>query len=184
MLLVKKLMVPLSEYATVSDKATLFEAALALEKAQEKYTQSTYQHRAVLIMDSKKKVVGKLSQLDVIRALEPENEKLDELTDLQKFGFGSGFIENQRKQLKNGGPSLEHILPQTAQLKVVDFMQSVSAGEYVDENVSLDVAVHHLLMGSHLSLLVTRNGIIAGILRLSDVFAAVFNAMKETEATK
>ena len=35
--LVKDIMVPLSEYATVSENATLFEAVLALEAAQEKF---------------------------------------------------------------------------------------------------------------------------------------------------
>jgi len=182
MLLVKELMVPLSEYATVSDEATLFEAALALEKAQEKFTQSEYTHRAVLIMNKEKGVVGKLSQLAVIRALEPEEARFDAITDIQKFGFSSRFIGSQRKQHINGSPSLEQILPQLLRLKAVDYMQSLSEGEYVDENVSLDVAVHQLLMGSHLSLLVTRNGQIAGILRLSDVFAAVFKAMKELDA--
>jgi len=36
--LVKQLMVPLSEYATVPEGSTLFEAVLALEKAQESLT--------------------------------------------------------------------------------------------------------------------------------------------------
>ena len=34
---VKDLMVPLSEYATVSEDATLYEAVLSLEEAQEKF---------------------------------------------------------------------------------------------------------------------------------------------------
>ena len=34
---IKDLMVPMSEYATVSEEATLYEAVLALEKAQEEF---------------------------------------------------------------------------------------------------------------------------------------------------
>ena len=52
--LVKDLMVPLSEYATVPEGSTLFEAVLALEKAQEEYDRTKYRHRAVLILDKKK----------------------------------------------------------------------------------------------------------------------------------
>ena len=62
--LVKDLMVPLSEYATVPEGSTLFEAVLALEKAQEEFDHTKYKHRAVLILDSENRVIGKLSHMD------------------------------------------------------------------------------------------------------------------------
>ena len=67
--MVKDLMVPLSEYAAVSEEATLYDAVLALEEAQAAFDQSRYRHRAVLVYDKDKKVVGKVSQLDILRAL-------------------------------------------------------------------------------------------------------------------
>ena len=67
---VKDLMVPLEEYATVSEEANLHEAVLALEKAQSRFRQDRYKHRAVLVYDKEKRIVGKLSQLDVIKGLE------------------------------------------------------------------------------------------------------------------
>ncbi len=45
------LMVPLSEYATVSDDASLCDAIVALEKAQEEFDQTRYRHRAILVFD-------------------------------------------------------------------------------------------------------------------------------------
>lgn len=39
---VKELMVPLSEYATVPVGSTLFDAVLALEKAQEEFDRTKY----------------------------------------------------------------------------------------------------------------------------------------------
>ena len=50
---VKDLMVPLSEYATVTQDATLYEAVLALEEAQEKFEDkhTRYRHRAILVLD-------------------------------------------------------------------------------------------------------------------------------------
>ena len=45
--LVKDLMVPISEYATVPQGSTLSEAVIALEKAQEEYNHTHYRHRAV-----------------------------------------------------------------------------------------------------------------------------------------
>ena len=60
---VKELMVPISEYATVNRGATLYEAILALEKAQEEYDHSKYRHRAVLVLDQTGKVIGKCSPM-------------------------------------------------------------------------------------------------------------------------
>ena len=51
--LVKELMVPLSEYATVAKGSTLFDAVLALEKAQEEFDNTKYKHRGVLILEKK-----------------------------------------------------------------------------------------------------------------------------------
>ena len=48
-------------------------------------------------------------------------------------------------------------------------MQSPSEDEFVEENTSLDIAIHQLIMGFHLSLLVRKDEEIVGILRLSDV---------------
>ena len=60
-------------------------------------------------------------------------------------------------------------------------MQAPSEGEIIDQEASLEIAVLQLVMGNHLSLLVTRDRKIVGILRLTDVFAAVFHTMKECE---
>ena len=61
-------------------------------------------------------------------------------------------------------------------------MQAPSEGEFIDQEASLEIAVMQLVMGQHLSLLVTSGGKIVGILRLTDVFAAIFHTMKECEA--
>jgi len=66
-------------------------------------------------------------------------------------------------------------------MKVENFMKKPTPGEYVDENEPLENIISQFLQGAHLSLLVTREKDIVGILRLSDVFAAVFHAMKECQ---
>jgi CBS domain-containing protein len=179
--IVKDLMVPLMEYATVSEGATLYDAVMALEKAQEEFDHNKYQHRAVLILDKKNHVIGKISQLDVLRAIEPRNEQTNEIDDIARFGFSERFIHTMQEQHRLKGSFMKNSLESAKKIKVIDCMQSPSEGEYVDEKTSLDTAIHQLVMGTHLSLLVTRGNDIVGILRLSDVFAAVFHAMKQTE---
>ena len=98
--IVKDLMVPLSEYATVSEGSTLFDAVLALEKAQEEfdYKHTQYLHRAVLILNKNKRVIGKLSQFDVLKALERKNEKTERIDDISKFGFSDQFLTSLKKR--------------------------------------------------------------------------------------
>ncbi|MBT6751298.1 MAG: CBS domain-containing protein, partial [Desulfobacula sp.] len=76
-ILVKDLMVPLTEYATVFEDATLSDAIDALETAQSKFDKSRYRHRAILVCEKKtRKILGKISQMDVIRTLEPKYDLL------------------------------------------------------------------------------------------------------------
>ena len=55
---VKNLMVPLSEYATVSDAATLLDAVKSLKEAQAAFNQKRYRHRAILVIDKNNHIVG------------------------------------------------------------------------------------------------------------------------------
>lgn len=178
---VKDLMVPISEYATVAENATLYDAVMALEKAQEEFDHNKYRHRAVLVLDHKKHVIGKLSQLDVLHAIEPKSAKINEIDGISRFGFSEPFINAMREKYRLKGPLIRNALDTAMNTKVIDCMQAPSEGEYVEETASLDTAIHQLVMGTHLSLLVTRGNDIVGILRMSDVFAAVFHAMKQSE---
>ncbi len=178
---VKDLMVPISEYATVKKGATLFEAVLALEKAQEKYDQTKVQHRAVLVMDKKGKVVGKLSQLNVVRALEDGNEQAESIGNLSKFGFSPRFISNLREQSRLKDTTLQKICSRPAKMKVDGFMKTPSEHQYVEENTSLEAAIYQIIKGPYLSLMVVSDGEVVGVLRLTDIFLTVVNAMKENK---
>jgi len=178
---VKDLMVPLSEYATVTEEATLYEAVIALEEAQEQFEDkhTRYRHRAVLILDKDGHVVGKLSQLDVLRALEPKYQKMIEGEGLHRFGFAKEFEASILEKFNLFANPLDDICRKAGEKNVKEFMYSPTEGEYVAEDATLDIAIHQLIIGHHQSLLVTRKEKIVGILRLTDVFAAVFHKMKE-----
>jgi CBS-domain-containing membrane protein len=179
--IVRDLMVPISEYATVSEQATLFEAVLALENAQEQFQQNRYSHRAVLILDKHKKVIGKLSQMDFLTALQPKDENLEQIRKYKQFGFTRKAVALQQEAYLRSSPAIVDVHGIAAKESVTTFMQRPTEGEYVDENASLDTAMHQLTAGSNLSLLVTRETEIVGVLRMSDVFAAVYQTMKKSE---
>ncbi|MBW2634094.1 MAG: CBS domain-containing protein [Deltaproteobacteria bacterium] len=177
--LVKDLMVPLSEYATVPMGSTLFEAVLSLEKAQEEFDHTKYKHRGVLILDQQKRVVGKLSHLHALRALEPMEDKSSTIRELDKLGFSSNFIRQLRKQRRQQAAPLEDLCEKAAQLKVEDFMHATAEDEFIDHEATLDMAIHQLVEEKLLSLMVTQGDNTIGILRLADVFAAVYHTMVE-----
>ncbi len=178
---VKDLMVPLSEYATVTEDANLYEAVLSLEEAQEKFEDkhTRYRHRGILILDKDGNVVGKLSQLDVLRALEPKYQEMIQGEGLHRFGFTKEFTKSIMEDYHLFASPLEDICRKAGEQNVKKFMNTPSEGEYVSADASLDVAIHQFIIGHHQSLLVTRDKEIVGILRLTDVFAAVFHKMKE-----
>lgn len=179
--LVKDLMVPLSEYATVPEGATLFEAVMALERAQEEFDHSKYRHRAILVLDKNNQVVGKISQVDVLRALEPMDPALDDLKTLNQFSFSAKFVRNLHKQRRLQGAPLKDLCMTAAKVKVESCMKTFEEGEYIDQETTLDMAIQHFALENLLSAIVTHQKEIVGILRLSDVFAAVFHTMKECE---
>jgi len=175
---VKELMIPLAEYATASKEATLYEAVMALEKAQQDFNKSRYPHRAILIYDENQEIVGKVSQLDILKGLEPKYDQMMEKgSSMTRFGFSRQFQKSLLEQFNLWDKPFHDICRRSGQLKVKEFMHTPGEGEYVDINATLDMAIHQIVMGHHQSLLVTENKKIVGILRLTDVFMAVFETM-------
>ena len=174
----KDLMVPISEYATVEIGTPLIEAIQALEKAQETYTTSKYQHRAVLVMDRSGNVIGKITQMRALKAIEPEFDFLNEIEEIKKFKFSEDYLVELRATYRDRGQIINtKTLTAAATKKVEEFMQTHSPGEYISEDGNLDQAIHKLVSGKHFSLLVTKDDKITGILRIADVFTAVFGEL-------
>ena len=177
-LIVKDLMVPKSEYATISDEANLFEAVAALEEAQKTFDRSHYPHRAGLVFDKNSKIVGKLSMLDVLVALEPKYGEMGEIKKFSTHGFSKEFILAIEEQYRLWDKPLDDVCRKATGLKVQNCMTKPSEGEYVEEDASLSQAIHQLVFGCHQSLLVTNGEEIVGILRLTDVFDGLYQNMK------
>jgi CBS domain-containing protein len=173
-------MVPLEEYATVDEEATLYEAVIALEKAQEDLDRSFYKylHRAILVLDADKNVVGKISQLDVLAALEPKYREMDDLDKLSRTGFSPEFMKSMLDQYALWDKPLNQICSKGVNIKVKVFMHTPTEGEYIQEDASLGEAIHQMVLGHHQSLLVTGENKIVGILRLTDVFMKIFEEMR------
>lgn len=175
---VKELMVPLEAYATVHREATLHEAILALEKAQMTLDSSRYKHRAILVLDESGKVVSKITMKNILVALEPNYGKLEGMDVLERSGYSPDLIRSMLEDNVLWAKPLQFVRERANQLKVGDFIQTPSEGEYIDGNATLGEAIHQLIAYPTLSLLVTSGDQVVGILRLSDVFAKICDIIK------
>jgi CBS domain-containing protein len=179
---VQDLMVPLSEYAVIDAEATIYEAVLALEKAQMDFDHTRYRHRAVLVQDRQGNIVGKLGQLDLLRSLEPKYDEMKTSTGVTRFGFSRKFLLSMLEHYNLFDQPFNDLCRKAADQQVSRYMHQPTEGEFIEADASLDKAIHLLVVGQHQSLLVMAKGRIVGILRLTDVFAAVFHAIKACEA--
>ena len=175
---VKELTVPLEAYATVPREATLREAILALEKAQMTLAPSRHLHRAILVLDESGKVVSKITMKDILIALEPNYGKVAGTGVLERSGYSPDLIKSMLEDNALWAQPLQFFCERATNLKVSDFIQAPSEGEYIDENVTLGEAVHQLVVYPYHSLLVTSGDEVVGILRLSDVFSKICDEIK------
>jgi len=164
-------MLPLDEYAVVSEDDTLYEAFVALEEAQIKRPPGRQKHRAVLVRNSKNEIVGKLGHLGFLKALEPGYKNLGELDVISKAGLTKEFIMSMMKDFELLQDDLDDIRIKTKTIKMKEVMRPMT--EQVDVNDTINEAIHKIIMWQILSVLVTKGGKVVGILRLSDLFDEV-----------
>ena len=175
---VAELMVTLAEYATVSEDATLNEAVLALEKAQKHVETGREKHRAVLVLDNKGHVVGKIDQWTVLWAIEPRYKQIGDIRETSRYGFSPEFLRSMVENVGLWQKPLENLCRKAAEINVKGIMQALTAGEFIPKDASLDQALHQMVMGRHASLLVKKGDSVVGILRQSDVFKEICDRMK------
>lgn len=180
--LIKDLMVPISEYATVPEDATLCEAVASLKQSQERFDKGKYRHRAILVYGPNNDIVGKISMISVLRGLEPKYEEmLSDKDSKYVTGFTRRYQKVMMEQLQLWESPLARICEKSAHLLVKTFMDTPHEREFIEAEASLDEAIHQLVLGSHQSLLVTEDEKVVGILRLTDVFEVVAEAVTACE---
>ena len=188
-LTVKDLMVPMGDYATIKADRTLGEAALALQEAQrrEQHLDPTrHRDRAILVVDEDGRVIGKLSMLNVLRGLLPRYDRVRGAGASSKAAARVGsarlLIDSMEKDIGLWKKPLSNLIEKAATVTVRNLIREFAEGETIDEEDSLDKALHRLIMGRFQSLLVTRNGEIVGILRLTDVYEEISKRLRAHNA--
>lgn len=176
---VRDLMLPLTGYAVVQADKTLREALEVLREAQQDVARNRYLHRAILVLEEKGKVIGKLSHWAIIRSLEPRFLKFEDEAALARAGLTEEFIQSMQNTFSLFTGSLEQMCRAAAKIEAREAM--VPVGESIDEDMLLTEAIHQMVIRHVQSILVTRNGEVVGILRQSDVFQEVADMIRSCE---
>jgi CBS domain-containing protein len=172
------LMVPLDEYPTVSEQATLADAVAALGQALAHMPAGRAPYRAVLVVSAEGQVIGKLGQLGFLKALEPKYALLgSDIERLTHAGVSTSFIDSMMEHHRFFDDALPDLCRHRRTMPVREAMDPIT--EAIDAGTPLGQAIHQLIVRQKLSLLVTRGGRAIGLLRLSDLFDEVVSAMGE-----
>jgi CBS domain-containing protein len=174
---VKDIMLPLDEYAVVSENATLYESFLVLEEAQKKLPSKRQPHRAVLVVNDKNKIVGKLGHRGFLLALEPKYDQLGNLDIVSKSGLSKDYITSMMANFGLWQADMDDIRRRIKSIKIKDVMRPVT--ERIDRNAPIHEAIHKIILTQTLSILVAEGDDIVGILRLSDLFDEVSREILE-----
>ena len=171
-------MIPLQEYATVDLSATLIEAVLALEEAQNTLGPTQHKHRAILVLDENGKAVSKITMKEILVALEPSTKNMEGAGVLERSGYSPDLIKSMLEDKTLWMEPLQFFRERASELKVGDFIQPPAEDEYIDANATLGEATRQLVVFPFHSLIVTSDDEVVGILRLSDLFSKICDIIK------
>jgi len=172
---VKDLMVPLSEYPKVKTDASLLNAVKVLHEARKKSPSGRQPFQAVLVVDDNDQVIGKIGQSAILKALEPESQVSVDLDTLNKAGVSSKDMNRAMEHYRILQQDLLDLCASAGSIRVQHIMHPVT--EHIDEETSVCEAIHKITFWQTISILVTRNSVPVGLIRLSDMCDEAINYM-------
>lgn len=166
---VKAVMIPISNYVTVKQTDSLVGVLQALEETRQ--SKSEHAHRDAIVIDENGVFTGKVTMIDVFRAMEPNYKKVDQG---QKKGFLTvDFVMKSVKDFALWMEPTQSICERGGRLKVSEVMHTPEKTEYLQEEDTLEKALHLYVMGVHQPLIVKKGNTVTGVLRFGDLFETI-----------
>jgi CBS domain containing-hemolysin-like protein len=167
---VKKIMIPISNYVTVQKEDSLVEVLQSLEQARK--SDNEHAHRDAIVVDANGVFIGKVTMIDIFRALEPNYKKVEKQP--QTSMLSTKYVIQVARDFNLWMEPTQTICERGSRLKVADVMHIPEKMEYIKETATLEKALHLFVMGIHQPLIVkNKNSKITGVLRFGDVYEAV-----------
>jgi hypothetical protein len=171
--LVKEAMIPIADYVTVTKEQHLIEVVLALEESRRNH--SARAHRDAIVVDNDGRFLGKVTMIDIFRSLEPNYKRVEEQ---QRNGvLTRDFVMKGIKDLNLWMEPMRDLCTRGGRQQVAEIMHVPEKYEYIQEDDSLEKALHKFVMGVHQPLIVQRGKSVTGAVRFGDVFEVIRQRM-------
>lgn len=167
---VKDVMVPLEEYPTIDDRASLYDAIIELDTARRRLSNGKSEHRSLVVTDDSGNVIGKLTYMDILRGLEPKYGVIGDVKGMRRFGLSGEFVRFMRKHFGLWEGSFQDLCAKATKTIVRDVAEGLRKELVVDGDRTIADAVHLMIVAGEVSLFVTADDDITGMIRLIDAF--------------
>ncbi len=167
--LVKEVMIPIANYVTVKKESNLVDVLLALE--DNRNSAKKHAHRDAIVVDENGKYIGKVTMIDIFRALEPNYKKVAKKRSERTLT--TKFVLDAIQDFQLWVAPSQDICARGSHLRVADVMHKSEKMEFMDENDSLERALNLFVMGVHQPLIVKKGDDVTGMLRFGDVFEEI-----------
>lgn len=166
---VKQIMIPVGDYVTVKKQDRLTEVLAAIEKVR--LSKGQHAHRDAVVVDENGTLCGKVTMIDIFRALEPNYPKLQRSRKGQMLT--DDFVRNAVKELRLWMEPVEDVCARGRRVTVADAMHVPEPSEYLQATDTLEKALSLYVMGVHQPLIVKEGETVVGVLRFGDLFEVV-----------
>ncbi|MBU8934798.1 MAG: CBS domain-containing protein [candidate division Zixibacteria bacterium] len=171
------LMVPIDQYPTVDSSATILDAVIRLAESRFNSDQGRQPYQAVLIADNNGRIIGKLGQLALLKALEPRSHVVADQDTLNKAGVSDAILQTALDHFSVLQRRLSEMCQGAVAVPVRSVMRPLR--EHIDVDAPICDVIHQMVTWQTLSVLVTQQDRPVGLIRLSDLCDEVMEQMRQ-----
>ena len=168
-ILAKDVMIPISDYVTVKRGNNLTDVLHAIEQSRK--AGQGHAHRDAIVVDEQGRFTGKVTMIDIFRALEPNYRKVRR--EHREQTLTDEFVNKAVKEFKLWLEPIQDVCQRGSKLTVADAMHIPENSEYIQESDTLEKALNYYVMGVHQPLIVKNGDTVTGLLRFGDIFEIV-----------
>ena len=172
------LMVPIDQYPTVDSSATVLDAIIRLDESRRNSDQGRQPYQAVLVADKNGKIIGKLGQMALLRALEPRSHVVADQDTLDKAGVSDAIMQTALDHFSVLHRRLSEMCLGVVGVPVRSVMHPLR--EHIDVDAPICDVIHQMVAWQTLSVLVTQQDRPVGLIRLSDLCDEVMEQIRQT----
>lgn len=172
--IVRRLLLPISEYAKVGSDGTLQDALGVLEESRRLVKPGELPHRSVLVERGDGAFTGLLGYRAILGALRPQQKSVTLDNMMRRAGVSEDMVSSSLASLGIFDTDIPNLRDRACSIKISELIlarpQTIAVDESLKDLLDIVVSTHDS------SMLVVEGGDIVGVLRVSDLLDEVIRA--------